>query len=396
MYCTHKITNDITWIGGFDRRKDLFEAVYPIPDGVSYNSYFLKSEGVNLVFDTVDEAVTSVFFENIDHLLQGEELHYLVVHHLEPDHSSTIKLLTEKYPGVKLICSAKTASMLSQFAEISNDIITVNEGDTFKAGGHELTFVMAPMVHWPEVMMTFDKTENVLFSADAFGHFGTFSGEIFANNVNFSRDFMDEARRYYCNIVGKYGMQVQNVLKKAESLPIKYICPLHGLVWNGGFEEFIEKYKKWSSYTPEENGVLIVYGSIYGGTANAANILSVMLSENGVKNEVFDASVTHRSHLLAKAFQYSKLVIACATYNNGIFTPVEIFLNDLVSHGWKNRKVGIIENGSWAPAAAKCVKLALEGCKDITFTENTITVKTKLKTNQLEDIKKLAEEIKND
>ncbi len=393
MYCTRKITGDITWVGGFDRRKDLFEAVYPIPQGVSYNSYLLKSEGVNILFDTVDEAVSSVFFENIEHLLSGEELHYLVVHHLEPDHSATIKLLTEKYPIIKIICSAKTAGMLSQFAEISNEVITVNEGETFKAGGHELTFIMAPMVHWPEVMMTFDSTEGVLFSADAFGHFGTFSGEIFAGNVDFSREFMDEARRYYCNIVGKYGVQVQNVLKKASALPIKYICPLHGLVWNGGFEEIVEKYNKWSSYTPEEDGVLIVYGSIYGGTANAANIIAGILSEKGIKNEVFDAAVTHRSYLLGKAFQYSRLIIASATYNNGIFTPVEIFLNDLVSHGWKNRRVGIIENGSWAPAAAKCVKLALEGCKDLSFTETTVTLKTKLKKEQLSDINKLAEEI---
>ncbi len=396
MYCTRKITEDITWIGEFDRRKDLFEAVYPIPGGVSYNSYILKSEGVNIVFDTVDEAVAQTFFENIEHLLQGEKLHYLVVHHLEPDHSATIKQLTEKYKDVKIICSLKTSSMLYQFATIPNEIIIVNEGETLTVGGHELTFIMAPMVHWPEVMMTFDKTDGVLFSADAFGHFGTFSGEIFANNVDFSRDFMDEARRYYCNIVGKYGVQVQNVLKKASSLPIKYICPLHGLTWKEEFGEILEKYNKWSTYTPEEDGVLIVSGSIYGGTANAANIFAGILSQMGIKNEVFDASVTHRSYLLAKAFQYSKLVIASSTYNNGLFTPVEIFLNDLVSHGWKNRKVGIIENGSWAPVAAKCVKLALEGCKDICFTETIVTIKTKLKEEQLSDIKKLSEEINND
>lgn len=241
--------------------------------------------------------------------------------------------------------------------------------------------------------MTFDLTDGVLFSADAFGHFGTFSGEIFADRVDFERDYLDEARRYYCNIVGKYGVQVQNVLKKAAALPIKYICPLHGLIWREDFDKIVSKYEKWSTYTPEEEGVLVVYGSIYGGTANAANILAGMLSEKGIKNEVYDASVTHRSYLLAKAFQYSKLVVASATYNNEIFTPVEIFLRDLAAHGWKNRKTGIIENGSWAPAAAKCAKAILEGCKDITFTETTVTIKTGLKENQLENMKKLAEEL---
>lgn len=393
MHYTRKITADITWLGGFDRRKDLFEAVYPIPYGVSYNSYLLKSNGVNVLFDTVDKAVAAEFFENLEYVLAGEPLSYVVVQHLEPDHSATLQQLIKKYSDIKVVCNSKAGAMLGQFADVSPEIVTVTEGETFKAGNHELTFVMAPMVHWPEVMMTFDLTEGVLFSADAFGHFGTFSGEIFADKVDFERDFLDEARRYYCNIVGKYGAQVQNVLKKASALPIKYICPLHGLIWRKNFEKIIEKYDKWSSYTAEEEGVLVVYGSIYGGTANAANVFAGMLSEKDIKNEVYDASAVHRSYLLAKAFQYSKLVVASATYNNEIFTPVEIFLRDLTAHGWKNRKVGIIENGSWAPAAAKCALSILEGCKNLTFAETTVSIKTKLVESQLEDMKKLAEEM---
>ena len=285
--------------------------------------------------------------------------------------------------------------MLRQFAPISSEPQVVGEGETLKVGAHELTFVMAPMVHWPEVMMTFDKTEGVLFSADAFGHFGTSGGEIFADKVDFERDYLDEARGYYTNIVGKYGVQVQTVLKKAADLPIKYICPLHGLVWRKDFEKIIEKYVKWSLYEPEEKGVLVVYGSIYGGTANAANILAAKLAEMGVKHEVYDASVTHRSYLVAKAFKYSNLVVASATYNNGIFTEVEIFLRDLVAHGYKNRTVGIIENGSWAAAAAKNIQAVLGECKDITFMENTLSVKSRLRDEQMADIEKIAEEIKN-
>lgn len=395
MHYTRKITNDLTWIGGFDRRKALFEATYPLTNGVSYNSYLLKSEGENVLFDTVDSAVSDDFFENLEYVLGADDLNYLVVQHLEPDHSATIKAVCQKYPNVQIVCNSKTAAMLGQFANVEKEPQIVAEGDILKIGTHQLTFVMAPMVHWPEVMMTFDLTDGVLFSADAFGHFGTFGGEIFADRVDFSRDYMDEARRYYCNIVGKYGVQVQAVLKKAAALPIKYICPLHGLIWREGFNEIIEKYNKWSTYTPEEDGVLIVYGSIYGGTANAANILAGILSEKGVKNEVFDASVTHRSFLLAKAFEYGKLIIATSTYNNGIFTEVEILLRDLASHGLKDRVIGIIENGSWAPTAAKAVRALFENSKNITFTDTIVTIKTKLTENQLTELEQLAEEIKN-
>ena len=280
MYCYRKVKDDLYWVGGNDRRLALFEGVYSVPDGVSYNSYLLLDEKT-VLFDTVDHAVEKVFFENIEHLLAGRKLDYVVVHHMEPDHSASLRELVMRYPEVKVICNAKIAAMIRQFFDFDIDsrAYLVGEGDTFSSGRHTLAFVMAPMVHWPEVMVSYDATDKILFSADAFGAFGALNGALFADEVDFMRDYLDEARRYYTNIVGKYGTQVQALLKKAAGLDIEMVCPLHGFVWRKNLGDFIEKYDKWSRYEPEEKGVVIAYASVYGNTANAADILALRLRE---------------------------------------------------------------------------------------------------------------------
>ncbi len=392
MYCTKKITPSLTWVGGNDRRLAMFEGVYAVPYGVSYNSYLLKGEE-NVLFDTVDKAVSKVFFENLEFELAGRPLHYVVVHHMEPDHSATLQELVLRYPDVKLIGSAKTADMLSQFFDKDFNIQTVKEGETLTLGGHEFSFFMAPMVHWPEVMMSYDRTDKILFSADAFGTFGALNGAIFADEVDFARDYMDEARRYYANIVGKYGVQVASVLKKAAALEIDYLCPLHGFVWRKDIASYVEKYQKWSSYTPEEKGVMIAYASIYGNTENAAEILSSKLRDKGVKTVMYDVSVTPASEVVAACFRYSHLVFASSTYNNGIFVQMEALLHDLVAHNIQNRTVSIIENGSWAPASGRLMKELLSTCKGITMQESGLTIRSSLKAEQLGDIDAMADAI---
>ena len=304
MYCYRKVTDDLYWIGGNDRRLALFEGVYQIPRGVSYNSYLLMDEKTVLL-DTVDKAVKGVFFENIEKVLDGRKLDYLVVHHMEPDHSEAIWEVVMRYPEVKIVCNAKIAQMMKQFFSFDVDarVVLVKEGDTFHTGKHNLVFVSAPMVHWPEVMVSYDTTDKILFSADAFGTFGALNGALFADEVDFPRDYLDEARRYYTNIVGKYGVQVQALLKKAATLDIQMICPLHGFVWRKDIGWYLDKYMHWSSYTPEEQGVVIAYASIYGNTANAADLLACRLRERGVRTEVFDVSVTPASEIIAAAFK---------------------------------------------------------------------------------------------
>lgn len=286
MYNTKKITNDLFWVGANDRRLSVFEGVYPIPIGVSYNSYLLMDEKTVLL-DTADKAVIGQFMENVQHVLNGRTLDYLVINHMEPDHCAEIPNILDKFPYVKIVCNAKVKTMIEQFFnfEIEDDqYLIVKEGDTLNTGKHELTFVFAPMVHWPEVMVTYDKTDKILFSADAFGTFGAIDGNIFADEVDFEHRYMDEARRYYTNIVGKYGMQTQALLKKASNLEIKMLCPLHGFVWRKDLDKYIEKYQKWSTYTPEVQSVLIPYASVYGGTQNAAEILANKLADLGVKD----------------------------------------------------------------------------------------------------------------
>lgn len=387
MFCTKKITDDLTWVGGNDRRLALFEGVYSVPDGISYNSYILKDEK-NVLFDTVDAAVSKIFYENVSHTLDGAELDYIIIHHVEPDHSASLEGILYQYPNAKIICNAKIAAMLNQFftIDISEKTIIVKEGDSISTGKHNLNFIMAPMVHWPEVMMTYDSTSKTLFSADAFGCFGALNGAIFADEVDFERDYMDEARRYYTNIVGKYGIQVQSVLKKASGLDIAMICPLHGFVWRNNLNIFIEKYSLWSSYTPEENGVMIAYASVYGNTANTAEILSSRLRDIGIKTVMFDVSVTPAANIVAAAFKWSSLVFASPTYNAGVFVTMEALLHDIAAHNIQNRTIGFIENGSWAATSGKLMKEILSPIKNTKFIENKISIKSAVKASESTEI----------
>lgn len=394
MYCTRKVTDKIYWIGGDDRRIALFENVYPVPCGVSYNAYFVSDEKT-MVIDTVDHSVSKVFFENIEHELDGRDLDYLVVNHMEPDHAATIGELILRYPKATIVCNQKIAVMLKQFFDFDVDSRAqiVKEGDTLSTGEHTFTFVMAPMVHWPEVMMTYEISHKILFSADAFGTFGALNGHLFADEVNFEADYLAEARRYYTNIVGKYGTQVQAVLKKAAGIEIEMICPLHGFVWRKNIGDFVDKYMKWSTYTPEQQGVLIAYASVYGNTENVAGIIACKLAEAGKKVVMYDVSATHPSYIVAEAFRYSHMVLVSTTYNAGIFVNMENLVRDLAHHNLQNRTVALVENGSWAPTAAGLMKCELSGLKNMTFLENTLTIRSALKSGQMDQLNALVEEI---
>lgn len=396
MYNTKKITKDLFWVGANDRRLSLFEGVYPVPIGVSYNSYLLMDEKTVLL-DTADKSVSHQFMENVAHVLGDRDLDYLVINHMEPDHCAEIPCIMKKYPNVKVVCNAKIQTMITQFFDFEipeEQLILVKEGDTLNTGKHNLTFVFAPMVHWPEVMVTYDTVDKILFSADAFGTFGSVDGNIFADEVDFEHRYMDEARRYYTNIVGKYGPQVQMLLKKAANLEIKMICPLHGFVWRKDFDKYIDKYMKWSTYTPEIQSVLIPYASIYGGTQNAAEILASKLADLGVKDiKVVDTSVVDTSFVVAYAFKYSHIVFASATYNNGIFISMENLLHDIVNHNLQNRKIAIIENGSWAPASGKLMTELVSKLKNVEIIGNKVTLKSAMKENQVEELEALAKTI---
>lgn len=389
MYCTRKITEDISYIGGSDRRLSLFENMYPVPNGVSYNAYFLDDEKI-AILDTVDKSIMEQYLENIDFLLNGRTPDYIIVNHMEPDHCAALGTLCAKYPSLQIVCTAKAAALIGQFynAELAARCLQVKEGDTLSLGRHTLAFYTAPMVHWPEVMVTYDQTEHILFSADAFGTFGALGGSIFADETGF--DFA-EARRYYANIVGKYGPQVLALLKKAAGLAIDCICPLHGPIWRRDFDTFVEKYQKWASYTPEEKAVLIAYGSIYGGTQNAAEILATKLADKGVTNlAVYDVSCIHPSYLVSEAFRCSHLVFASSTYNNGIFTNMETLLLDLKAHALKNRTAALMENGSWAPQSGKLMRELLTSMPGITLLEETVSLRSTVKPDNLTEIDALA------
>ena len=394
MYCTKKITDDLVWVGANDRRLAMFEGVYSVPRGVSYNSYLLKDE-LTVLFDTVDKAVSQTFFENVEHELSGRKLDFVVVQHMEPDHSATLSELLLRYPDVKIVANEKILTMITQFfhVDLRNRAFVVKEGDTLNTGNHVLKFIFAPMVHWPEVMVTFDETTGTLFSADAFGTFGALNGAIFADEVDFENEYMDEARRYYCNIVGKYGPQVQSLLKKTHSLDIKMICSLHGFVWRRNLEDIFDKYVKWSTYTPEENGVMIAYASVYGNTENTAEIISSRLRDLGIKTVMFDVSVTPASEIIAAAFKWSHLLFASTTYNAGIFVSMEELLHDLAAHNIQDRTVAFVENGSWAPTSGKLMREIMSGCKDMRILDETLTLKSSLKPEQTDEIDALVKAI---
>lgn len=398
MNCTRLVTSDIYYVGSSDRRLALFESVYPIPRGVSYNSYLVLDEKTVLL-DTVDRSVSTVFFENIKALLNGRKLDYVIVNHMEPDHAATLSELRLRYPEATFVATQKAVDMMGQFFDstTATPFMAVKEGDTLCTGKHNFSFVTAPMVHWPEVMVSYDSTDKVLFSADAFGTFGALSGNIFADEYNFERDWLDDARRYYTNIVGKYGIQVQNLLKKAGGLEIKFVCPLHGPIWRENIGWFIDKYDKWSSYTPEDKSVLIAYASVYGDTENAANILATELAELGVKNiAMYDVSTVHPSVIVSEAFRCSHLVFASTTYNMSIFVNMEIALNDIKAHALQNRKVAIMENGSWAPASGKLMRELISSMKNMTIIDQSTTLKSSVKDNNVDEIKAIAKALASD
>ena len=398
MYCTRKVLDDLIWVGADDRRLACFEGVYGVPDGVSYNSYVMLDEKT-AIFDTVDKAVYQTYFENISHALDGRKPDYLVISHMEPDHAYTIEALLAHYPDIKLVCNSKIETMLKNFfrgVDFSGRLHIVKEGDVLELGRHRISFVMAPMVHWPEVMMSYDLTDKILFSADAFGTFGALNGRLFADEADFFAENLDEARRYYTNIVGKYGPQVQAVLKKAAALEISYVCPLHGFVWRKDFGRFLEKYLLWSSYTPEENSVLLAYASVYGHTENAANILAAKLVERGVTVRMYDTSVTPASYILSDAFRCGHLVFAATTYNAGIFVTMENLLHDIANHNLQNRRIAVMENGSWAPTSGKQMRDILGTLKNCEFIGENITIRSSLAEDQLPALDALADEIAAD
>lgn len=392
MYCTRKINDNLIWVGGNDRRLSLFEGVYSVPHGVSYNSFLLMDEKT-ILFDTVDKAVGKVFFENLEHVLKEKKLDYVVIQHMEPDHSATLQELLLHYPEVQIVCNAKTKTMINNFFDKDFTFYIVKENDTLCTGKHTFRFIMAPMVHWPEVMVTYDETDKILFSADAYGTFGAINGALFADEVDFKADYLDEARRYYSNIVGKYGPQVQSLLSKTSSLDIDMICPLHGFVWRENIDFYVKKYDLWSSYTPEETCVLIPYASIYGNTENIADIVSSKLWERGIKTVMFDVSVIPASEIVSAAFRYSHIVFASATYNAGIFVSMEELLHDLKSHNIQNRTIAFIQNGSWAPASGRLMKEIMSTCKNMTIIEETITITSSVKKEQEQEIEDFVEAI---
>ena len=398
MYCVRNVTENLYWVGANDHRLALFENVYPIPRGVTYNSYLLKDEK-NVLFDTVDWSACRQLLENIDYVLSGGKLDYLVINHVEPDHAACIEEILLRWPDVKLISNEKAFMLMRQFGfhVDSHEIIEVKEGDTFSFGKHTVTFVFAPMVHWPEAMVTFDTISGVLFSADAFGTFGTLDGKLFADEVDFDRYWLDDARRYLTNIVGKYGPHIQLLLKKAGGIldQIKYICPLHGPVWRKDLMYFIQKYDTWSKYIPEEKGVMIVYASMYGNTEGAAQALAAKLCENGMTNvAVYDVSSTHVSQLISETFKYSHIVLASVTYNLGIYPIMENFLMDMKSLNVQNRTVAIMENGSWATKSGDLMqKFLSEEMKDMTVLNERISIASSMNKDKEPELDALANAI---
>ena len=395
MHSTRKVTDDLIYVGGSDRRLSRFENLFPIPKGVSYNSYVLLDEKT-VLFDTADESISRQYIENVVHALNGRPLDYMVVQHMEPDHCAMIDDMLRRYPEAKMVCSAKAVGMFAQFygTDVAARALVVKEGDKLSTGEHTLHFVMAPMVHWPEVMVTYDEKDKILFSADAFGTFGALAGNIFDDEITFDTTWMNDARRYYTNIVGKYGVQVQALLKKAASLDIEMICPLHGPIWRKDLGLLLEKYQKWSTYEPEDKTIMIAYATMYGNTENAANVLAGMLADKGVKNiAMYDVSETDVSELVAESFRCSHLVLAAPTYNSGIQPKMEAYLSDIKALNLQNRTVAVIDNGTWAATAGKQMIGMLEGMKNMTILENTISIKSALAENQLGALEALADEL---
>ena len=396
MYCVRNVTEDLYWVGANDHRLALFENIHPIPRGVSYNAYLLLDEK-SVLFDTVDWSACRQLLENMDYLLEGKPLDYLVINHMEPDHGASIEEILLRYPKVKIVSTEKAFMLMRQFGfgVDSHELIEVHEGDTMSFGKHTVTFVYAPMVHWPEAMVTFDVTNGVLFAADAFGSVGALDGKLFNDEVNFDRDWIDDARRYFTNIVGKYGPHVQALLKKAATIDIKVICPLHGPVWRSDLGYFIDKYDHWSRYEPEEKGVMIAYASMYGNTEAAAQALASKLCEKGMTNvHVYDVSNTHVSQLISETFRLSHVVLASVTYNLGIYPVMHNYLMDMKALNLQNRTIAIIENGSWACKSGDLMqKFVDDELKNMTVLNERLSLASALHPDKVTELDALADSI---
>lgn len=398
MHYVRKVTNDIYWVGANDHRLALFENIHPIPKGTSYNSYLLMDEQTVLM-DGIDWASCRQLLENIEFVLQGKPLDVLIVNHMEPDHGASMEELLLRYPQLKIVASKKAFMMMRQFGfnVDGHELVEVKEGDTMSFGTHTVQFVGAPMVHWPEAIVTFDTTDGVLFSADAFGSFGALDGKLFNDEINVEKDWLDEGRRYYTNIVGKYGPQVQSLLKKAAAIKdqIKYICPLHGVVWRNQFDYLLEKYQLWSTYEPEDKAVMIAYASMYGNTEAAAQALAGKLVERGITNTVvYDVSNTHVSYLISEAFRVSHIVLASVTYNMGIYPVMHNFLADMKALNLQNRMVALVENGSWAVKSGDLMQKFLdEEMKQMTVLNLRLSMASSLPGSKENELDQLADAI---
>ena len=399
MYNYRKVTDDLYWVGANDHRLALFENIHPLYRGVSYNAYVLLDEKT-VLFDTADWSVGRQFIDNVKAVLGGRPLDYLVINHVEPDHAASIEEILLRWPQVRIVTSPKAVILLHQFGFPidAGQVEEVQEGDSKCFGRHTIAFVSAPMVHWPEAMVSFDTTSGVLFSADAFGSFRALDGKLFADEFHFDSEWLDDARRYYTNIVGKYGPQVQALLNKASSLVgldnIKFICPLHGPVWRRDLGYLIDKYVHWATYEPEERGVMIVYASMYGNTETAAEVLSTKLAERGVTNtRLYDVSSTHVSYLISDLFKYSHLVLASVTYNLGIFPPMHSFLMDMKALNLQKRTVALVENGSWAPRSGALMREELEKLKHMDILDDSLTMASSLQEQNLGEMDALADAI---
>lgn len=394
MHCVRKVTEDLYWVGANDHRLNLFENIHPISRGVSYNSYLLMDKKT-VLFDTVDWSVCRQFLENVAAVLGKRNLDYLVINHMEPDHAASIEEVILRYPDVKVISTEKAFMLMHQFGfDVEERKEVVKEGDTKSFGKHTVTFVAAPMVHWPEAMVTFDITNGVLFAADAFGSFGALDGKLFNDEVDFDRDWIDDARRYYTNIVGKYGPHVQALLKKAAGIDIKIICPLHGPVWRSNLGYFIDKYDKWSRYEPEVKGVMIVYASMYGNTESAATVLASRLVEKGIKDVVmYDVSNTHVSQLISETFKYSHIVLASVTYNLGIYPMMHNYLMDMKALNLQNRTITIVENGSWACECGNLMAEFLDDMKQMSVLNERLTIVSSLNEEKADEMDVLVDGI---
>lgn len=390
------VTDDLYWIGYNDKRLHLFESMHPIPDGVSYNSYLLLDEKT-VLFDTADSSVYEQFVENMEYVLDGRHLDYMIINHLEPDHAASINEVLVRHPDVKVVSTERSRMLMHQFGyDVDENFVEVDEGDTMNFGKHTIAFVKAPMVHWPEVMVSYDATNGVLFSADGFGSFKSLDGALFADEVNFDKDWIDEARRYLVNIVGKYGPQVMALLEKAGTIDIKMICPLHGVIWRKPEDigYIIDKYIHWATYNPEEKGVLIAYGSMYGHTELAAHILASKLVQKGMTNiRMYDVAETHVSYLIAEAFKYSHMALLAPTYNLNLFPPMQNFLDDMKRLNLQRRVVAVVENGSWAPQAGSIMVDHFDGMKQMTVLNEQPTIFSAVNDMSVNELDGLADSI---